>query len=83
MSDVDGFDRAEVIYENQLPPEPQCVHGFYAGDRVEITNPFMSEWPEDDHVEKFGEVIEFDREYISVRHGSRIDKFYHGDLRKV
>jgi hypothetical protein len=66
-----------------MPTPARCLYGFYIGDRVEITNPFMSEWPEDDHVSKFGEVIGFDREYIIVRHGSRVDKFYYEDLRKV
>ena len=83
MSEVVGFDRAQSTYENEMPPEPKCLYGFYIGDRVEITNPFMAEWPEDDHVSNFGNVIEFDREYIIVRHGSREDKFYHKDIKKL
>jgi hypothetical protein len=83
MSDVVGFGRAQSTYENKMPPEPKCLYGFYIGDRVEIINPFMADWPYADHVEKFGEVIKFDREYILVRHGSREDKFYHEDIKKL
>jgi ribosomal protein L21E len=83
MSDVVGFNRAQSTYENKMTPPTRCLYGFYMGDRVEIINPFMSMWPEDDHVEKFGEVIGFDREYILVRHGSREDKFYHKDIKKL
>jgi ribosomal protein L21E len=83
MSDVDGLDRAQSTYENKMPPPARCLYGFYIGDRVEIINPFMSMWPYADHVERFGEVIGFDREYIEVRHGSRVDKFRHEDIKKL
>jgi hypothetical protein len=86
MTDIDAYNDFQLSKHEQrfLEPEPdKCLYGFYIGDRVEITNPFMSMWPDVDHVEKFGDVIGFDREYIEVRHGSRIDKFYHEDLRKV
>jgi hypothetical protein len=83
MSDVVGFDSVQSTYENKMPDEPKCLYGFYIGDRVEIINSLMSEWPEDDHVSNFGEVIGFDREYILVRHGSREDKFRHDELKRV
>jgi len=83
MSDVVGFDRAQSTYESKMPKEPKCLYGFYIGDKVEITNPFMSEWPYADHVDKFGYVIGFDRQYIRVSHGSQIHLFYREDLKKL
>lgn len=68
---INGFDRAQALYDAQEPPPRREIGGFGIGDRVKIDPFLVGEEIDGYDTSGRGEVIGFDSGYLIVRCGAR------------